>query len=162
MEGKKHKWAEVIKAWADGAAIEWRLPENSQRGWTDWQEAAEFPCFTQPNTIEWRIKPTPPPLRVEDVPLGFPCRLKSGHSFVPLHVKAGGLILGWHAYQASHWYTKAEEIDPTSIIPTREVWLVLREGSGHFIECFSEPTTNLGVTEFVYGPIRIPLRPLPN
>lgn len=53
-----HKHAEIIKAWADGAVIQWRFPlspEQSDREWSDYEE----PCAPDWNDeeAEFRIKP---------------------------------------------------------------------------------------------------------
>lgn len=50
--GKPHKYAEVIKAWADGGVIQFR---DSGGDWTDF-------TGTNPNwsILEWRIKPESP------------------------------------------------------------------------------------------------------
>lgn len=48
---KPHKWAKEIKAWADGAEIEWRATG-----------AVWMPCpinFTWQEDLEYRIKPQP-------------------------------------------------------------------------------------------------------
>jgi hypothetical protein len=53
--GKPHKHAELIKAWADGAKIEYRdrqNPWNSLPAQGDWDEHPDF---------EYRIKPEPNP-----------------------------------------------------------------------------------------------------
>lgn len=49
--GQPHKHVEVIKAWADGAEIEWREVGDS------WRPARTPPFLDQ---IEYRIKPEPP------------------------------------------------------------------------------------------------------
>lgn len=59
MSNKPHKHAEVIKAWADGAEIEFR-----SLGGGTWQKAST-PTWT--NTTEYRVKP--PEVLLEDVPL---------------------------------------------------------------------------------------------
>ena len=52
----KHKHAELIKAWADGAIIEARYEKAT--GWTDWQEEdAGFIWYI--GGAEYRIKPEP-------------------------------------------------------------------------------------------------------
>jgi hypothetical protein len=47
---KPHKHAELIKAWADGAEIQFR-----RYGETDWQDAGHNPQWLQ--TFDYRIKP---------------------------------------------------------------------------------------------------------
>jgi hypothetical protein len=48
---KPHKHAEVIKAWADGAKIEYR--NNNMKDWDDMPECS--PLWYE--TVEYRIKP---------------------------------------------------------------------------------------------------------
>jgi hypothetical protein len=58
---KPHKHAELIKAWADGAEVEWRI-----KG-IDW-----MPCpknFPWAENYEYRIKPEPKPDVVEELTL---------------------------------------------------------------------------------------------
>lgn len=50
-ERKPHKWAEVIRAWADGKPIQRRLI-----GAHFWEDVDENPYFDN-TTIEWRVKP---------------------------------------------------------------------------------------------------------
>lgn len=50
-ERKQHKWAEVIKAWADGKPIQRRLI-----GAHFWDDVDEHPYFDN-TTLEWRVKP---------------------------------------------------------------------------------------------------------
>lgn len=50
-ERKPRKWAEVIKAWADGKPIQRRLI-----GAHFWDDVDEHPYFDN-TTIEWRVKP---------------------------------------------------------------------------------------------------------
>ena len=49
----KHKHAELIKAWADGAEIEFKDPSSSNGGW----HFVESPSWDE--HIEYRIKPEP-------------------------------------------------------------------------------------------------------
>jgi hypothetical protein len=49
----KHKYADVIKAWADGASIQYRAINNDQDVWQD----VENPNF-HIDVFEWRVKPT--------------------------------------------------------------------------------------------------------
>lgn len=52
---KPHKWAEVIKAWADGATIQWRRDwGNNQTEWADW-DLNSGPDFD--SAVTFRIKP---------------------------------------------------------------------------------------------------------
>ena len=48
---RKHKWSEVIKAWADGKQIQRRLI-----GTHFWDDVDEHPYFDN-TTLEWRVKP---------------------------------------------------------------------------------------------------------
>ena len=50
---KPHKYAEVIKAWADGKAIQWKRAND--KFWYDLHEFM-YPEFNHPKII-WRIKP---------------------------------------------------------------------------------------------------------
>lgn len=50
-ERKPHKYAEVIKAWADGKPIQRRLI-----GAHFWEDVDEHPYFDN-TTLEWRVKP---------------------------------------------------------------------------------------------------------
>lgn len=52
-EKRPHKWAEVIKAWADGKPIQRRLI-----GAHFWDDVDEHPYFDN-TTLEWRVKPEP-------------------------------------------------------------------------------------------------------
>lgn len=64
-ERKPHKWAEVIKAWADGKPIQCRV--ETQNEWIDWSPdqlrqsnaSAMFFPFDVPrfDKFEWRVKP---------------------------------------------------------------------------------------------------------
>jgi len=51
---KPHKWAKEIKAWANGAEIEWRLIDKQ----TTWASCNNQPSWGNDN-IEFRIKPQP-------------------------------------------------------------------------------------------------------
>ena len=52
---KPHKWAKEIKAWADGAEIEWRF--NSVATMGEWESVlSESPRWDDPR-CEYRIKP---------------------------------------------------------------------------------------------------------
>lgn len=50
--GKPHKYAEVVKAWADGATAQYFNPPAYK--WMD----AQSPSFDE--SLQWRIKPEPP------------------------------------------------------------------------------------------------------
>jgi hypothetical protein len=54
----KHKHAEVIKAWADGAEIEARFLRAG--GWTNWRLQEDNFVWYQSNA-EYRVKPEPKP-----------------------------------------------------------------------------------------------------
>lgn len=51
-ERKPHKWAEAIKAWADGKPIQWRVVNGP---WNDWNNN-EVPPFHY-SRHEFRVKP---------------------------------------------------------------------------------------------------------
>lgn len=53
---KPHKWAKEIKAWADGAEIEFRF--YSEGKWSDW-EVVDPPVFNVEEIYDYRIKPQP-------------------------------------------------------------------------------------------------------
>jgi hypothetical protein len=53
-----HKWAKEIKAWADGAEIEWRCQNHD--GWTPWRNNAA-PSWAAASTHEYRVKPEKKP-----------------------------------------------------------------------------------------------------
>ena len=55
---KPHKHAELIKAWADGAEIEYRI--YSVDSWTDWKDCVE-PTWITDWDFEYRIKPEQKP-----------------------------------------------------------------------------------------------------
>ena len=50
---KQHKWAKEIHAWADGAEIEYKKPQD-----TEWMSAGIFPAWSY-DQFEYRIKPQP-------------------------------------------------------------------------------------------------------
>lgn len=52
-ERKPHKWAEVIKAWADGKEIQFKRLDH--KIWTDYL-TLDVPNFND-SSYEWRIKP---------------------------------------------------------------------------------------------------------
>ena len=53
---KQHKWHKEIKAYADGAEIEFRY--ISQGKWSEW-EVIDLPVFNAEDTYDYRIKPQP-------------------------------------------------------------------------------------------------------
>jgi hypothetical protein len=66
LKATPHKWAKEIKAWADGADIEWRCQNHD--GWTPWRNNAA-PSWTAASTHEYRIKPEKKPNEVKVVKL---------------------------------------------------------------------------------------------
>lgn len=165
---KPHKWAEVIKAWADGAAVQLRHKNiGADGGWCEWWDIDnDRPDFIMASHIEYRIKPTPPPLRVEDVPLGFPCRLIDGLEFIPsFYDEPDKEFVGSIMSEGKRlfWTSTESKIDPSSIIPTREVWLSISP-TGYLGFESKESAENYcigyGKPAWVYGPIRIPLKPI--
>lgn len=53
----KHKHAELIKAWADGAEIEYRYRTTSTlSGWSDWEDKYND-GWCEDDSHEYRIKP---------------------------------------------------------------------------------------------------------
>ena len=58
---KPHKWAEVIKAWADGKKIEFRLTSSLE--WMPYEGGALTPAFSDV-ALEWRVRPPKPMYRV--------------------------------------------------------------------------------------------------
>lgn len=53
-ERQPHRWAEVIKAWADGKAIQGRRIGSVE--WHDFCAPGWLPAFNGPDW-EWRVKP---------------------------------------------------------------------------------------------------------
>lgn len=106
------------------------------------------------------------PLRIKDVPLGFPCRIKeTGETFTPYWIDSAGDIWGREEDGQVVSCFSLSDIDPDSIIETRKVWLTVYP---HLYECndyvggcsTSEDTAKKHVypSGFVYGPIRIPTK----
>ena len=59
MQMKPHKWAKEIKAWADGAEIEWRFNSVATGGCGFWENVlSENPVWHDPR-VDYRIKPQP-------------------------------------------------------------------------------------------------------
>lgn len=50
-----HKWAEVIKAWADGKTIEYRATDREE--WQTYTQTGSFGPWKCLDYYEWRIKP---------------------------------------------------------------------------------------------------------
>ena len=51
-ERKPHKWAEVIKAWADGKPIQYKAYDSP-----DWRDVEKAHPFFDNDFLEWRVKP---------------------------------------------------------------------------------------------------------
>jgi hypothetical protein len=85
----KHKHADLIHAWADGAQIQWRDPKDDER-WSD----IKIPNWLE--DCEYRIKPEPKP----DVVKYLICGLKSwvevddqvGHECIKIVVDGKGRL----------------------------------------------------------------------
>ena len=54
---KPHKYAAVIKAWADGAGVQYRT--NGQAVWQDWVSTSYSAIPSFRDDVEWRLKPAP-------------------------------------------------------------------------------------------------------
>ena len=54
---KPHKYAAVIKAWADGAEVQYRT--NGQAVWQDWVSTSYSAIPSFRDDVEWRLKPAP-------------------------------------------------------------------------------------------------------
>jgi len=53
---KQHKWHKEIKAWADGAEVEFRYLHEGK--WSEW-EFKSVPIWTVGEEYQYRIKPQP-------------------------------------------------------------------------------------------------------
>ena len=53
---KPHKHAEIIKQWADGVEVEYRLNDGA-KGWSEWKTLAHDKLFLSDSWWEYRIKP---------------------------------------------------------------------------------------------------------
>ena len=53
LKANPHKHAAVIKAWADGAVIEWRHPHKTEQDWEEITIPRWYPDYL------YRVKPTP-------------------------------------------------------------------------------------------------------
>ena len=87
---KPHKWAKEIKAWADGAEIEFRF--YSEGKWSDW-EVVDPPVFNVEEIYDYRIKPQP------KEPQYLYCFVQSGddtvrQSFSPLPRYKNEMLIG--------------------------------------------------------------------
>ena len=57
IERKPHKWAEVIKAWADGKPIQYKDLRSSDE-WVDYEgDGYQIPMVFGVSYFEWRVKP---------------------------------------------------------------------------------------------------------
>lgn len=56
--GTPRKFADVVKAWADGGDIQFKRVTYSDGKWHDWTYAEGGPFFAHPD-YEFRIKPEP-------------------------------------------------------------------------------------------------------
>lgn len=81
---KAHKHAEVIKAWADGHAIQYRN-EITNPSWTDMPTCS--PMWHE--HVEYRVKPEPKP----DVVRGYYCNLGNAKIYRVLEKKNQNLKL---------------------------------------------------------------------
>lgn len=77
---KPHKHAEVIKAWADGAEIEYRVHGNSE-----WQQV-EIPRWFE--RYEYRVKPAPKTIRLMIYKNGDVVRLGENPQYAAFNVVA--------------------------------------------------------------------------
>jgi hypothetical protein len=57
---KPHKHADLIKAWADGAEIEYRV-KDGKLGWSNWKSFQDLERFLTDPWWDYRIKPEPRP-----------------------------------------------------------------------------------------------------
>jgi hypothetical protein len=82
----KHKHADLIHAWADGAKIQWRDPKDDER-WSD----IRIPNWLE--DCEYRIKPTPKPDVVRNITVEatLKCGETCGEAFVQVF-KSGKYI----------------------------------------------------------------------
>lgn len=57
----QHKWHKEIKAWADGATLQYRYLKNHKEpySWSDWMEYSSSLPFYEVHPYEYRIKPEP-------------------------------------------------------------------------------------------------------
>lgn len=63
---KRHKWADVAVAFAEGKEIQYKAQGRST--WEDWSQIGVFPSFSV-DGWSYRIKPEPKPDRVRYYPL---------------------------------------------------------------------------------------------
>lgn len=55
MKPVRHRWADVIIAWAEGKEIQARYTLAKKSNWEDWKDQ-DTPAFNAPS-VEWRVKP---------------------------------------------------------------------------------------------------------
>lgn len=60
LKATPHKWAKEIKAWADGAEIEYTFLLRAPDEWSEWR-ATPSPSWETATTIQYRIKPEKKP-----------------------------------------------------------------------------------------------------
>jgi len=70
---------EIIKAWADGAKVQWRHPRSphTPHSCNEWADV-EYPSFNE--SLEWRVKPDPPSIKYQNY-------LLSRDAIIPVYVK---------------------------------------------------------------------------
>lgn len=84
--GTPHKWAEVIKQWADGEAIHYRLWRKKADGTSEWDAWKKLttPPVREDMFIEYRVEPKAVPHRWQNEKelflAGFPVEFKSKES----------------------------------------------------------------------------------
>ena len=57
----KHKHAELIKAWVDGAEVQYRWKHWHSNAWEDWRDLICLSDFNDAINFEYRLKPEPRP-----------------------------------------------------------------------------------------------------
>ena len=98
---KPHKYAAVIKAWADGAEVQYRT--NDRAVWQDWVSTSysAIPSFRA--DVEWRLKPAPVKLMYRAALMGAGCEA-SYLEFVNTHEQAAHLFGDEHFIRwAGEW-----------------------------------------------------------
>ena len=58
---KPHKHAELIKAWADGADVQYRWKHWHANEWEEWRDLIFLGDFNDAINFEYRLKPEPKP-----------------------------------------------------------------------------------------------------
>ena len=88
MSKVPHKHAAVIKAWADGARIQFRVADGI---WTSYSSVSRVPQFSE--DIEHRIQPElQSGLDSDDLRLEYDIGYKSGGHFAGLHAVADAAL----------------------------------------------------------------------